>query len=106
MSDSERETSGADSPDSPEERRRREPDHWLEPIFSDSTLWPLLLVMLLILVTLGAALLLLALADRNLFAMAALAVVAIVSVDVCRHDLGSAGWAGSRGRSWRSGRSR
>jgi D-serine dehydratase len=63
-------------------------DHlWV--FFREPTLWPVLLVALLIFTTLGAALLVLALGDRNLFALAALAVVVLVSVDVVvRNRLG------------------
>ena len=55
-------------------------DAWLEPYFHDSTLWPVLVVAAAIAVTFAAALLLLALADRRLNAMAALALALGASV--------------------------
>jgi hypothetical protein len=60
---------------------RRSLDDWLEPYFRDSTLWPVLVVAAAVLVTFAAALLLLAVADRKLSAMAALALAFGASVD-------------------------
>ena len=54
----------------------------LAVFFEDSTLWPVLAVAVLIFTTLGAALLLLGLLDRNLFALAALIVLVWMSIDV------------------------
>lgn len=48
----------------------------------ESTLWPVTLALVLALATGGAALLVLALGDRNLFAIAALLIVLWMSVDV------------------------
>jgi hypothetical protein len=55
-------------------------DVWLEPYFHDSTLWPVLVVAAAIAVTFAASLLLLALADQRLNAMAALALALGASV--------------------------
>jgi hypothetical protein len=82
-------------PDS-ETRRREEPaaadeprrlEDWIRPFFSDSTLWPVLAVAILSLSSFGAALLLLALGARNYFAIAALVVLAGISVDAIWVDL-------------------
>jgi hypothetical protein len=56
-------------------------ERWIEPYFRDSTLWPVLLVAAAILTTLLATVLVLALADRNLAAMAALLALGWMSVD-------------------------
>ena len=56
-------------------------DRWIEPYFRDSTLWPVLIVAAAILATLVAAVLLLAVVDRHLYAMAALLVLAWMSGD-------------------------
>ncbi len=58
------------------------PNEILGTLFAESTLWPLLIVILGSLGSFGAALLVLALADRNVFAMAALALLAGMTVDV------------------------
>ena len=63
------------------------PDRWIRPFFEDSTLWPVLLVALGILVTFFTGVLLLAVRDRNYFTIAALVVVAWASADVARHDV-------------------
>ncbi len=71
---------------------------WLDPLFSDPGLWPLLCVLSLSLVTVGAALLLLAVSERRPSALLALLLVAGVSVEgVLRHRrargrLGRVGW--------------
>lgn len=87
------------TPDAPE-RPRAAPDrvpadaasprrldaHLLEYV-RDPALWPVLVVALAIFVTLGTALLLAALRLRNVFALAALAVLAVASGDVLWRDL-------------------
>lgn len=62
-------------------------DRFLRTYVEDSTLWPVLAVAALILASCGAALLLLALVDRNPFAGAALLVLVWMSGDVLRGDL-------------------
>jgi hypothetical protein len=66
-------------------------DRHLAPFFEDFALLPVLIVGLAILVTFGAALLLLAVRERNLFAATALLVLLWMSVDVVVRD-------GRRGR--------
>ena len=70
--------------DAPEDRAL---DRWLSPYFTDSTLFPVVLVAAAVGVTLGSTLLLLAVVERNFFAAAALFVLAGVSVDVVYRDL-------------------
>lgn len=65
----------------------RRADHWILPFFTDSTLWPVLTVAVLSLATIGAAILLLAVGARNIFALAALVVLAWISADGLRPDL-------------------
>ena len=62
-------------------------DRWIEPYFRDSTLWPVLVVAASILVTLVAAVLLLAVVDRNLSAMAAVLALAWMSGDAMLRQL-------------------
>ena len=57
-------------------------DRWVAPFFRDSTLWPVAIAAVASLVTLGAALMLLAVQDRNLFAIGAVGVLALVSLEV------------------------
>ncbi len=64
-----------------------DPDRWIEPYFRDSSLWPVLAVALAILVTLVAAVLLLALVDRNLPALAALLALGWMSGDATLRQL-------------------
>jgi hypothetical protein len=66
-----------------------DPDRWIEPYFRDASLWPVLAVAVAILVTLVAAVLLLAVADRNLWAMAALAGIGWISADATLRQLRS-----------------
>lgn len=54
----------------------------LGTLFSESTLWPLLIVMLGSGGAFGAAMLVLAFGDRNVFAAAALALVFAMTIDV------------------------
>ncbi len=65
----------------PEPPPGRRIDGWLEPFFSDSTLWPVGLVLLLVLATLLAALWLLALGSRSPLAALALALLAAASAE-------------------------
>lgn len=74
-----------------EDQSPRDFDEWMRSFVRESTLWPVLLAALGSFSTIGAALLVLALGDRNVFAMAAVAVVVVV--------LGREGV-----RAWRSGR--
>ncbi len=62
-------------------------ERWIEPYFRDSTLWPVLAVAVLILITLLAMVLVLAVADRNLAAIAALLALGWMSVDLTRREL-------------------
>ena len=62
-------------------------ERWIEPYFRDSTLWPVLIVAVSILVTLVAAVLLLAVVDRQLYAMAALLALAWMSGDAMLRQL-------------------
>ena len=66
-------------------------EDWLRGALHDSALWPVLIAAFGILATLGASMLLMAFARRNPFAMAAVAILAVVS-----------GREGSR--AWRRGR--
>lgn len=75
----------------PGDRKPREPsepsdkqglERHLAVFVEDSALWPVLLVGVLIFATGGAALLLLALGDRNPFAIAALLILLWMSVDI------------------------
>jgi uncharacterized membrane protein YhaH (DUF805 family) len=52
---------------------------WLRPFVDEPTLWPVLAVVLLTLATFGAALVILALHDRSRAAMAALALLLVLS---------------------------
>lgn len=82
---------GDDDPS--EERERVGLDRHLAIFVEESTLWPVLVAAVLALTTGGAALMLLALGDRNLFAIAALLILLWMSVDftVRRRRLGVAG---------------
>ncbi len=62
-------------------------DRWIRPYFSDPSLWPVMLVLAAVLTTFGGVLLLLAFAERNLFAQAALALLALMSADGLRPSL-------------------
>jgi hypothetical protein len=67
----------AHDPDAP-----RGVDLWLAPFFRDSTLWPVLAVVIMIFVLFGAWGLLLAAFERNVFALCAMVIAFWVSVDV------------------------
>ena len=66
---------------------------WLARAARDPSLWPVFIAGFLSFSTFGAAMLVLALQDRNPFAMAALAIVIVVS----GRELGSAWMGGRRG---------
>ena len=85
-----REDDGAPAPAS------RRLEQWIRPFFTDSTLWPVLFVMAAVLATFGAAMLLLAVGERNGFAIAALALLLVMSADLVYRDLrrGRLGLAG------------
>ena len=75
-----------------------DPDRWIEPYFRDPSLWPVLAVAIAILVTLVAAVLLLAVVDRNLPAAAALLLLAWMSGDATLRQLRARGRLGLAGR--------
>ena len=77
-------------PPEPDGESRRLADHLLEYV-REPMLWPVLLVALGIFVTLGTAALLAALFPHNLFALAALLVLAAVSADAVIRELRSRG---------------
>jgi hypothetical protein len=57
------------------------PERFLTPFFRDSSLWPVLCVAVMIFVVLGAAALLMAFVERNLFAVGAVLLLFWISVD-------------------------
>ena len=62
------------------DREDQEPhsfDEWMRDFVREPTLWPVVIAVAGTFSTMGAALLVLALGDRNLFAMAALAIVVV-----------------------------
>jgi hypothetical protein len=72
-------------------------ERWLRPYLSDSTLWPVTFVAVVVLVLFGATLVLLAARERNLFAAAALLGLAWISADGVRASR-RAGRVGTLGR--------
>ena len=93
-----------DSPSAPSRERRvdedaRGTDAWLAPFFTDSSLWPVLVVVASCLSTLGAAVLVAGIYHQNLPAAAALLGLAWISFDVGRRRrrengrLGMLGWS-------------
>jgi len=74
-------------------------DQWLAPLFTDSTLWPVVIVVAGCLSTLGAAVLVATLYNRNPITAAALLGLGWISFDVCRQHrresgrLGYLGWS-------------
>jgi hypothetical protein len=74
MSESERPERAPD----PEAPKRLE--GWLRPLLEDSLLWPVLATFLLCAASVGAAAIIAALQQRNVFAMAALAIAATATV--------------------------
>jgi len=64
-------------------------ERWIEPYFRDSSLWPVLVVAAAIFVTLVASVLVLAVGDRNLAAMAALLALVWMSADATLREIRS-----------------
>ena len=64
-------------------------ERWIEPYFRDSSLWPVLVVAAAILVTLVATILVLAVGDRNVAAMAALLALVSMSADATLREVRS-----------------
>lgn len=62
-------------------------DRWIDPFFSDSMLWPVLIVLVTAFAIFGAAVLLLAVRTRSFFAIAALLVLVVASAEALRSDL-------------------
>jgi len=62
-------------------------DRHLSMFYRDSTLWPVLIVVVLVAATLGASVLLLALRERNPYSLGALALLVWISVDQIWRDL-------------------
>ncbi len=82
-----------DDPDSSEEPESRTPEdagpedsprakELLDTLFTDSALWPLLTVILISVGAIGAGVLVLSFGDRNVFAAAALLLLAGMTIDV------------------------
>ena len=80
---------GSETPPQREADERVGADRWLRPYFEDSTLWPILLVAVAIFVSFGAVLLLLGVVERRLSALAALAVLLVLSGDLVQRELRS-----------------
>jgi hypothetical protein len=62
-------------------------DRWIRPFFSDLALRPVLIVLVIVVTTLGAAVILLAVRGRSYAALAALLLVAWASADAVWSDL-------------------
>ncbi|MCH2171046.1 hypothetical protein MK489_09705 [Myxococcota bacterium] len=62
-------------------------DHHLQPLVADSTLQPLAIVVGLTIVSFATGGILIALRDRNAFAISSLGLLALVSVDLLQRDL-------------------
>lgn len=74
-------------PEQPGNSFDRAVDRHLSIFYRDSTLWPVLFVVVAAAGTLGAAMLVLALRERNPYALAALALLGWISVDLVWRDL-------------------
>jgi len=70
-----------DDEGAPSETELRGVERFILPYFTDSTLWPVTIVLLTALSMFGATILLLAVGERNLFAVAALLILAAGSVE-------------------------
>jgi hypothetical protein len=81
----------------PEERARAGAEEWLAPLFSDSSLWPLVLVVGGCLSTLGAAIWVAALYHQNFFAAAALLGLCWICFDVSKRHRRAIGRTGLLG---------
>jgi len=85
-------------PDDREPEEEAGIDDWLAPLFMDSSLWPVVIVVAGCLSTLGAAVGVTAFYSRNPMAAAALLLLGWISFDVCRRrrrdggQLGLLGW--------------
>jgi hypothetical protein len=77
----------AREPPPPREPEESSLDRFLEPFFTDSGLWPTVFVAAAIGAVFGAAIVLMALRARNLFALAALALLVVMSGDVLQRDV-------------------
>jgi hypothetical protein len=78
-------------PDTEPERHgdsfERPVDRHLSIFYRDSTLWPVLVVVVLVAATLGGSMLLLAVRERNPYSLGALALLFWISVDQIWRDL-------------------
>ncbi|MDJ0788913.1 MAG: hypothetical protein QNK05_19070 [Myxococcota bacterium] len=74
-----------ETPDVPQDDPRSSVDRLLAPLYEDSSLWGLLVVMALVMATFLASIVLMSL-ERRPFALAALAGVAWMSFDVSRRS--------------------
>jgi hypothetical protein len=82
------------APETPGRRFER----WLAPFYEEPTLWPVLIVLTAHAVLIGSLVMALALRDRNVFAMGALALLALATADVGirlarARRLGRLGWS-------------
>jgi len=73
------------------EESDRDPDphtveDWIRDAAAESIFWPVIIVIAFVAVTLGAGILHIAVADRNIAALAALAVLLWMSVDIVRQE--------------------
>ena len=80
-----------EEPEGDDEAARSRVGELLDPFFTDSSLWPVLIAAVLIFVVFGAAILLFAVRTRNLFAVVALIALLFMSADAVRAD-----WRGRR----------
>jgi len=83
-------------PEPPEEERGVM--RFVRPFFEESTLWPVLAAGVGIVVSFVAGMLLMALRTHSFFAMAALAILLVMSVDATQHEWRSHGGPGLIGR--------
>jgi hypothetical protein len=79
----------------PPDEKPREPDggdeqgpldRWILPFFTDPSLWPVTVVAGAIFMTLGTTAVLFAVVERNRFALGALAILLLMSVDAVVRD--------------------
>ncbi len=71
-------------------------DQFLEPLFTDKLLHPVLLVVGLTFVTFGTTLVLLAARDRSPFAMFSVVVLVVMSVESVQRDIRRGGFGPTR----------
>jgi hypothetical protein len=67
-------------------------EDWIRDALAESIFWPVLIVIALVGITLGAGILLFASLGRSLAAIAALAVIALMSVDIVRQEIKARGF--------------